>query len=75
MVNVCGGCGHYFAGEVADVFCSAECRAATHRKLRGETVAPRPRKPSTLSLRQAYEALADEAGSYDAFNRRMRTRP
>lgn len=72
-ISWCYGCGRLFDPEIPAVYCSPVCKEMAHRRLRGgERRAPQPRKPATLSVRDGFIALADEAGQYDEFHKRMR---
>lgn len=67
--NTCFGCGGLFFSDVADVYCTPECKKKAHDRLAPRR--PHP-KPATLPLYQAFQALADESAKYDAFHQRMR---
>ena len=56
---MCEWCGSYFDSEWrSNPYCSAECRGRAYRHLKPPR-APIPRKPPTLSIGDAWAALAD----------------
>jgi hypothetical protein len=55
------------------LFCSDRCQEQEHRRLRGirggmETRSSKPRRPVTLSVRSAFQELADEAARFNPFH-------